>query len=298
MNSILIVGPTASGKSGFAQQLQKKIGGTIVNADSCQVYQNVVILSAQPSITEQQQSPHALYATTPPDQNYSVGHYLDDVRRLLKTNPKQPLIFVGGTGLYLSALTKGLDVGPSSEKIRKHVQQAAQDMGMEGIYHLLKTEVPNFNVHFNNHQRLLRAYEIYLSQQETPVGKSQTKPAPLNNTKVILLNPPADQLRQKIKKRLGQMITEGAIQEVEFLQKKYPTLGTSAQKIIGIQELSSYLQNTLTLDKALEKIYIRTCQYAKRQRTWFRHKISIDHEINAPWTAHDITSALDLIKTR
>ena len=290
MTPILIVGPTASGKSGFAQQVQKKIGGTIVNADSCQVYQDVAILSAQPSITEQQQSPHALYATTPPDQNYSVGHYLDDVTSLLQSNPKQPLIFVGGTGLYLSALTKGLDVGPSSAKIRTQAQQAAQEMGLEGIYNLLKKEIPNFNVHLNNRQRLLRTYEVYLSRQETPVRKSQTKPAPLSKAKVILLNLPADLLRQKIKKRLGQMITKGAIQEVEFLQKKYPTLGTSAQKIIGIQELSSYLQNTLTLDEALEKIYIRTCQYAKRQRTWFRHKIPIDHEINAPWTAQDITN--------
>lgn len=290
MTSILIVGPTASGKSGFAQQLQRNIGGTIVNADSCQVYQDIAILSAQPSITEQQQSPHALYATTSPDQNYSVGHYLDDITSLLQSNPKQPLIFVGGTGLYLSALTKGLDVGPSSEKVRTQAQQAAQGMGLEAIYNLLKKEIPNFNVHLNNHQRLLRAYEIYLSQQEVPTGKSQTKPAPLNNTKAVLLNPPADLLRQKTKQRLGQMIAEGAIQEVESLQKRYPTLGSSAQKIIGIQELSSYLQNTLPLDEALEKIYIRTCQYAKRQRTWFRHKIPIDHEINAQWTAQDIAN--------
>ncbi|PLX29256.1 MAG: tRNA (adenosine(37)-N6)-dimethylallyltransferase MiaA [Alphaproteobacteria bacterium] len=296
MKNILVVGPTASGKSGFAKAVQSRAGGTIVNADSCQVYQDVPILSAQPQLKDLKQTPHALYTFIPPDHSYSVGQYLDDVHTLENTKPLTPLTFVGGTGLYLSALTKGLDVGPSSAEIRNKAHQDAKQLGHDVIHQRLQKAAPNFSVHPNNHQRLLRAYEIYLAEkQETAPPETQPKPPPLTEVYVVLLNPPADALRQKIKSRLGQMMEEGALDEIEALKRKYPNLGTSAQKIIGVKELSDYLDGKGTLADAQERIYIRTCQYAKRQRTWFRHKIAVDKVIDTAWDLADVKEVVQKI---
>lgn len=267
----VIIGPTASGKSGLAVQLAEKQKGSVINADSIQIYSDLSILSARPSVSETKGIPHLLYGYLDAYTQGSVQDWLNRVVPLLQ-NIKNPIL-VGGTGLYISSLINGINEIPEIDpKIRNQVRQMPIDE--------VKSKLKNFP--FQDEQRLRRALEVLLS-----TGKSITyfQEKPLKklinaNFDVIFLNPPRNILYTRCEQRFYQMIEQGAISEVKHLLSLNPTGGVL--KAIGVLEIRDYLQGIISKEEMIKKSILATRHYAKRQVTWFKHQISVKTEIQSP----------------
>ena len=277
---ILISGPTASGKSSFAVQIAKKIDGEIINSDSMQIYKQLKILTARPNKKEQKNIKHHLYGTVDAKNNFSTGQWLKltikkirEIRRRRKTP-----ILVGGTGLYFQSLINGLVIIPNIPiKFRNKIRFMQKKDGQKIFYKkLLKIDSKLKNKFDpNDVQRTIRAFEI---KSYTKVSMydwlSKTKSNFKDNEFLKLyINFDRDSLIKRITKRTSKMIKIGAIQEVKKFNKLKLKKERSANKVIGIDELTKYLNNEVKLDETKELISIRTRQYAKRQATWARSKM-------------------------
>jgi len=270
---ILLVGPTASGKSKIAMSLAIKLGRQIVNADSLQVYSNWRILTARPTIKDEEIIQHHLYGHKAPDEEYSVGHWLRDLSNILTTNKK--VIIVGGTGLYFSALTEGLaNIPKISDKTRTIGKKIVMDNGVEGLLKDLDQETRD-SIDTKNQMRVTRAWEVF---KET--GKSLKKwqsetnapLLPLTECQPLVINPDKNDLDKKIRARFEEMIKMGALDEARKNLDMWNE-GVIASKAIGASELISYLRNEVSLDEAITNASIATRQYAKRQRTWIKARM-------------------------
>lgn len=278
---ILIYGPTASGKSKFAVDLAKKINGEIINADSMQVYKELKILSARPNHKDYKKIRHHLYGFQNVKKKFSTGSWLKIVNKKIldiKKRKKVPIL-VGGTGLYFKALTEGLVKIPNiSIKHRDKIRSLHKKIGSKKFFLRLKKLDPLVKKYLNplDTQRVIRAYEI----------KSFTKISMyewFKNTKSkyeekdfykILIDFPRDELIKRINFRVGEMINRGAILEVKrFIKLKVPKHKT-ASKAIGISEIKEFLNKKIQISELIEKISIKTRQYAKRQTTWSRGHMS------------------------
>ena len=278
---ILIYGPTASGKSKFAITLAKKINGEIINADSMQVYKELKILSARPSRKDIKKIRHHLYGFQNVKKKFSTGHWLKLVDgKILEIRKRKKIpILVGGTGLYFKALTEGLVKIPNiPNKFRDKIRTLHKKIGSKKFYSkLIKLDpLAKKNLNFSDSQRVIRAYEI----------KSFTKKSMyewFKNTKSkyekedffkIYINHPRDELMKKISFRTSKMIDNGAILEVKkFIKLKVPKSMT-ASKAIGISEIREFVNKKFQISELIEKISIKTRQYAKRQTTWGRGHMS------------------------
>ena len=278
---ILIYGPTASGKSKFAVDLAKKINGEIINADSMQVYKEIKILSARPYQNDYKKIRHHLYGFQNVKKKFSTGAWLKLVNKKIldiKKRKKVPIL-VGGTGLYFKALTDGLVKIPNIPiKYRDEIRSLHKKIGSKKFFLRLIKLDPLVKKHLNSQdtQRVIRAYEI----------KSFTKKSMyewFKNTKSkyeqkdfykIYIDFPRDELIKKINLRVGEMVERGAISEVKkFIQLKVPRNKT-ASKAIGISEIKEFLDKKIKISELIEKISIKTRQYAKRQTTWGRGHMS------------------------
>jgi len=282
---ILICGPTASGKSKLAMKLANEFGAIIINADALQIYNSWRILTARPNLSDEKKVKHFLYGTQPMNKPYSVGNWLKDLEKILINYKDTPKIIVGGTGLYFTSLIQGLaDIPSTTPKIRNDVDNWHKSVGHEALSSWLKVHDPKtFSlIDSNNSARTKRAIETLI---QTGKGLSDWQKidakALLNFSKEnsFVLNIEVDILNKRISDRFKNMMKYGAIDEVKekvkFWNKNYP-----AFKAIGAQEIYSYLKEELTLEEATEKAIIRTRQYAKRQRTWFRSKMKNWTQIN------------------
>lgn len=268
---ILIAGPTASGKSALAMDLAARDGRVIVNADALQVYANWRILTARPTIADESALPHALYGHVGRDEAYSVGHWLRD----LTAHLSRPVVIVGGTGLYFSALTEGLaDIPPTPRHIRN---EADQRLASDGPAALLAELDPATLARIDhlNPARIQRAWEV---QRTTGRGlaawQAETAPPllPLAKVEPLVLRPDVDWLNTRIDHRFDQMIAQGALDEVRAeLPHWQPTRPSS--RAIGAPELIAHLQGDLSLPDAIAAAKTASRQYAKRQRTWFRSRM-------------------------
>ena len=274
---ILISGPTASGKSNFSIKLAKKINGEIINADSMQVYKELKILSARPYPKDYQKIKHHLYGFHSAKNNFSTGDWLKIAIKKIKEvrKKKKTPIFVGGTGLYFKALTDGLVSIPNIPiKFRNKIRTLHKNLGQKKFYQKLIKLDPNSKGKINSTdaQRSIRAYEV----------KQFTK-KPLHewfkNTKSyfekedffkIYIDYPRQELIQRIGTRAQQMIEIGAINEVKRFIKLKVRKDKSVNKAIGIKEIKEYLEKRKDIGEVIEKISIKTRQYAKRQSTWAR----------------------------
>ena len=284
---ILLAGPTASGKSKLAINLSKKLNGEIVNADSMQVYKELKILTSRPNLQNKKKIKHHLYGIVSVRKNFSTGDWLkltiNLITKILKKK-KIPVI-VGGTGLYFKALLDGLVEIPSIPlKFRNEIRKYHKKIGQEKFYNkLLKLDpkIKNF-ISLNDTQRSLRAYEVKKYTKKSLYQWIEgTKPNFGENLFLkIFLNPQRDQLINKINLRVERMFKEGANKEVEKFLKLNVKKDMSANKIIGIKEISSFLKKDLTLENTKELIKIRTRQYAKRQFTWARGKMTSWEMVN------------------
>ena len=270
---ILLVGPTASGKSKIAMSLAIKLGRHIVNADSLQVYSNWRILTARPTIKDEEIIPHHLYGHKAPDEEYSVGHWLRDLSNILTTNKK--VIIVGGTGLYFSALTGGLaNIPKISDETKIISKKRFLKYGIQDLLKDLDKETLE-SIDINNQMRVIRAWEV-LKETGKSLNKWQSKTGspilPLNKCQPLVINPDKNDLDKKIKMRFEEMVKMGALDEARKNLDMW-NQDKIASKAIGASELISYLKNEISLDEAITNASIATRQYAKRQRTWIKARM-------------------------
>ena len=284
---ILLAGPTASGKSKIAIKLSKLLNGEIINADSMQVYKELRILNSRPTANDEKKIKHHLYGIISVKNKFSTGHWLKlatkKIKEILKKN-KTPIV-VGGTGLYYKALLEGLVKIPTVPIIfRNQIRLHHNKIGQASFYNkLLKLDsnVKHF-ISSNDIQRTLRAYEVKkYTNKSLYEWIKYTKPNfDQNLFKKIFLNPQRGYLISKINLRIEKMFKQGAKKEVDKFIKLKVKKDMSANKIIGIREIANYLNNSLSLQATKELIRIRTRQYAKRQFTWARGKMTSWEMIN------------------
>ena len=274
---ILIYGPTASGKSEFAIKLAKKVDGEIINADSMQVYKELKILSARPQKKYFRNIKHHLYGFQSVKKNYSSGEWLKAAKKKIldvKKRKNVPIV-VGGTGLYFKALTDGIVSIPKIPiRIREKVRKLNSSLGNKIFLKKLKKLDPEILNYINpcDTQRLIRAYEVKLFTNKTlNEWFRETKSAfEVENFYKIYIDFPRDILINKIKHRTQNMIEEGAILEAKrFLNMKISKKRT-ASKAIGLTEIKEFIDKKIEIDEVVERISIKTRQYAKRQVTWSR----------------------------
>ena len=274
---ILISGPTASGKSKLAVKLAKKIKGEIINADSMQIYKELSILTSRPSKKNQREINHHLYGFLSAKKYFSVGQWLELVKKKIQqiNNRKKIPIVVGGTGLYFNAITKGISKIPKiNEKSRKRIRKYHKKIGQEKFYQeLLNIDPKSKNkILSTDTQRTLRAYEVkFCTNKSIFEWAENTKSDFLNyDIKKILIEVHRINLLINISKRTKTMLNKKCIQQVKSFLKLKIEKSLSANKIIGLSEVASFIFKKQKLDQVEEDINIRTRQYAKRQMTWSR----------------------------
>ena len=279
---ILISGPTASGKSNFSIKLAKKINGEIINADSMQVYKELKILSARPNPKDYQKIKHHLYGFHSVKNNFSTGDWLKNVIKKIKQvkGRKKIPILVGGTGLYFKALTDGLVSIPNIPiRYRNNIRDLQKKLGQKKFYQKLLKLDPKSKDKINptDTQRSIRAYEVKQFTKKSLHEWFENTKSYFNKDDFfkIYIDYPREDLIQRIHTRAEQMIKIGAIREVKRFIKLKVRKDKSVNKAIGINEIKEYLKKTKDLSDVIEKISIKTRQYAKRQSTWARgHMVS------------------------
>ena len=283
-NSLAIIGPTASGKSSVAVEIAKRIKGEIIGLDSRQIYKDMAIGTAQPSIKEQRGVLHHLIGIKPPSETISAGAYSKlvlDVAKDIKSRNHIPVL-CGGSGLYYRALTQGIfDESKTDLKIRKELENEYDQHGSETLMSKLISIDPDYakNVHPNNKKRLIRALEIYQSTGKTPTQNyNKQSNSSKNNTLdlfTIYLEWEKSELNNRIKTRTKEMLKAGWIDEVKKLLKDYSDAIIPPLDSIGYREIVSYIDDNTTLRSLEETIAIKTRQFSVRQIKWF-NKESID----------------------
>ena len=274
---ILIYGPTASGKSNFAIKLAKKINGEIVNADSMQVYKELKILSARPLPKNYKNIKHHLYGFQNVKKNFSSGNWLKLVnKKILDIRKRKKIpILVGGTGLYFKAITEGLVNIPNIPiRTRSKIRFLHKKLGVKKFFSkLVKLDPVSKNfVKPTDTQRVIRAYEVKLFTKRSIYDWFKSTRSNYENDDFlkIYIDFPRTELIKRISDRTADMIKKGAISEVKkFIRLKVSRVKT-ASKAIGIAEIREYLNKKIEISDVIEKISIKTRQYAKRQSTWGR----------------------------
>ena len=284
---ILISGPTASGKSNFAVKIAKRINGEIVNADSMQVYKQLKILTARPNKQEQKNIKHHMYGVVDLNKKFSTGQWLKLAIKKIKEIKKRKKIpiLVGGTGLYFQSLIDGLVKIPEIPlKFRNKIRLIQKKEGQKKFYKKLLKIDPGVEDKFdpNDIQRTIRAFEIKsftkISMYEwLTKTKSEFKDEEFLK---LYIDFKREDLIKRISLRSIKMIEEGAINEVKKFIKLKIKKDLSVNRVIGIDELTQYLDKKINLDKAQELISIKTRQYAKRQATWARSRMTSWEKIN------------------
>ncbi|MCL2469934.1 MAG: tRNA (adenosine(37)-N6)-dimethylallyltransferase MiaA [Alphaproteobacteria bacterium] len=270
----LITGPTASGKSALALALARQLGGNIINADAMQLYKSLPILTAQP---EKEEIPHLLYEILEPSQKASVGFWLEAAQKAIAQTLQEgriPLI-IGGTGLYFEVLAKGLaGIPPIDETTRARARELYEMQGHDGFRAALAKLDPQGALLIDR-QRLIRAYEVVVqTQKPLHVWQSESQSQGILNGFTIHHHPIMPQraaLYEACNKRFLTMMERGALEEVRALKALNLDPSLPSMKIIGVPELSAYLDGALSLETAITKAQQATRHYAKRQMTWFRH---------------------------
>ena len=290
--TILLFGPTASGKSKLAVDIAKKLNGEIVNADSMQIYKEIKILSARPS---DQSVKHHLYGFISAKNNFSVGEWYKlaaiKIKEIKKRN--KTAIVTGGTGLYFKALVDGLVQIPDVPKIDYSYLNFAERIMIKNHYQKIYPKIFK-GINANDIQRISRAISVYNATGITLSEWQNKKNKKYFNSKdfiKICLIPPKSVLEEKIKKRFSEMLKKGAIQEAKKYRDLNLSLHTlhSSNSIIGLKEIESFLAKKISIADLKEQVLIKTRQYAKRQFTWQRGQMK-------DWKGFNDINYLDLRK--
>lgn len=283
-NVVIITGITASGKSELCDKLTKKYSNIrIINCDSKQIYKEIPIITAQPP---KQEEFYKLYGYVSAKENYSVGLWLEDLKKEVGNaleNLQIPII-TGGSGLYISSLVKGLSSMPQiSQEVRKNVNELRKNSSREEFYALVLSKDPNIQgkIFMNDSHRLSRALEVITETKRSILKWQEEKDPPsFNNIKMYTILPKREEVYQKINSRFTTMIENGAIDEVKTLLSMNLAPHLPAMKAHGVPEIIKYLKGEITLNEAIQIAQINTRHYAKRQYTWFRNQFSSSEVIN------------------
>jgi len=279
---VVMVGPTAVGKSGLALELALRFGLEIVNADSMQVYRGMDIGSAKPSPEERNLVAHHLINIRNPDEDYSAAQFQEEARRIINglANRGKRAMVVGGTGLYIQTLLTGLCAAPPADNhLREELKQQEHDRGKWYLHRELARVDPEAasRIHPNDTFRIIRALEVFLltgkplSDHHRAHRFNSTGLTPL---KIGLLRD-RQEIYRRIEERVDSMIYSGLVEEVkELLKQGYPP-SIKAFQSLGYKQILSYLQGETGLDEAIRLIKLNTRRYAKRQLTWFRKDTAI-----------------------
>ncbi len=279
-----IFGPTGIGKSSLAIELAKKIDGEIIGVDSRQIYDGIPIGTAQPDSTQLNEISHHLIGFKNLREKISAGEYIelidDKIYQILQKN-KSPIL-CGGTGLYFKSLKEGIFEGShTNEDIRSRLEQE-YEIDKEKLFKTLQKIDPDYSskVHINNKKRLIRALEVYESTGK-PMSEnfdsSSKNSRYANDYYFVYLKMHNDFLHPRILKRIKCMIDDGIINEVDEIIKS--KINISHIDYIGFREILSFINNEISINEAIENIFVRTRQYAKRQKKWFNvntYDISFD----------------------
>jgi len=286
--AFILAGATATGKTAAAQILAEQMGCGILSADAMLVYKGMDIGTAKPTAAERGNVPYAGVDLVTPDEPFSAGRWIESAadalkaiglhasttveRQIVPAHVRSSVIVVGGTGLYIKALTDGMHSAIAHPDIREKWQAVFEREGLVGLQTALQQRAPEALQALDdtsNPRRLLRALEHLDTDGSLP---DQWKNNTVSTSSVVVLSLPREQLHRRIARRVDQMFRAGLIEEVRTLRNRYPTWSATAAKAIGYEEVSALLDNTLTQEAAREKMIIRTRQLAKRQETWFRHQ--------------------------
>ena len=287
---ILLSGPTATGKSSLASKLAEKIDGEIINADSIQLYRDLFILTARPNI-EKEKIKHHCYGILEGDINWSVGNWIDAINEILKEviNRKKVPIVVGGTGFYFKAITDGLSPIPDIDKsIRLKIENELEKNGLEELQKRLAIVDPKASekINPNDKQRIIRALEVYEGTNKRISEFWLMKREKIINYESINFKIDADRkwIYKNCDLRVDYMFENGVIEEVRHLLNKNYSKNSPIMKAIGVDEITLFLNNYITIDRASELIKFKTHQYAKRQITWINNQMISWNSINTQYS--------------
>lgn len=303
--TIIVVGPTASGKTSLGVEIAKYYGGEVVSSDSMQIYKNMQIATAAPNETEMKGIPHHLIGFLEPDENYSVARYKQDAFRIIcdiDFRGKIPVI-VGGTGLYVDTLINNISFfeTDSSSTVRSELLKRAETEGTQKLYEELFSidRESAEKIHFNNTKKIIRALEVYYQTGRTiseQVRESRNEESIIKPV-IIGLNASDRQfLYDRINRRVDIMLENGLVDEAKAFYAKYGK-GT-ANQAIGYKELLPYFSGESDLQSAAKNLKMQTRRYAKRQLTWFRRNKDINW-INIDENSEDelLKKAIEIIDT-
>ncbi len=299
--SILIAGPTASGKSSLAIEIAKHVNGAIINADALQVYEGWSVLSARPPQEDLEQCPHYMYGHVAMDHAYSAGEWLRDIQKQLDicAERKERPIIVGGTGLYFSSLTQGLAHIPDvPASVRAEADQMISDHGRNVFASILENEDPETyaRIDVQNPARTQRAWEVLRATGISLSRWQDETDAPLlaeNDAHLFSLISETDWLNERIDRRFDIMLELGALEECQVaIDAGWWDENQPSCKAIGAKELISYLQGDMDLTDAIEAAKLQSRRYAKRQRTWFRGRMKDWQKLHLSDSKFDLTKIL------
>lgn len=274
---IVICGPTASGKTALSIELAKKINGEIVSCDSMQIYKDMDIGTAKPTIEEMQGIKHYMLDFVSPDERYSVADYKKQAKQAIREiieKGKVPIV-VGGTGLYVDSLIYEIEYQniEFDEKYRKQLEERSEKEGLEVLYNEAKKIDPEaiIKISPNDKKRILRILEIYnaTGKNKTEQEKESRKNEVEFDYKVYAISWDREKLYDRINQRVDIMIDQGLIEEVQKIYSKYNKFPTAMQGL-GYKEVLEYLEGKCNKQEMIDKIKQETRRYAKRQLTWFR----------------------------
>lgn len=262
-----MAGATATGKSRLGLELAQRLGTAILSADSRQVYRELDIGTAKPTLAERERVPHYLIDICDPTETLTVAQYQERVYRIIDSVPPRPWLLVGGTGLYIKAVVRGLKIPrvPPQPQLRSQFES----VGQGELYAYLKQvdRLAAEKIHPNDRVRTMRALEVFYATGK-PISQQQGEAPPDYDILQLGLDCEPEVLRSRIAVRTEKMIAAGWVEEVERLTQKYgwdlPLLNT-----LGYQQMKQYLAGELSLEQAKEATVLHTAQFAKRQRTWF-----------------------------
>ena len=282
-NIICIAGPTASGKTALAVELAKELNGEVVSCDSMQIYKGMDIGTAKPTPGEMQGIPHHMIDVAEPDEDFSVSRYcslaapiVDDILSRGKT-----AIIAGGTGLYMDSLIQGNDFAPfPSTGVRERLEQEAEAQGIQVLFDRLAAVDPEAagKLHLSDRKRIIRALEVYLETGETITAhnrKTQLIPPRYSPLWLGLDFENRADLYGRIDRRVGLMLEQGLIAEIQGLLAAGIPPKCTAMQAIGYKEFVAALKGECTIGEAADQVRQASRRYAKRQLTWFRRNKKI-----------------------